>query len=143
MVSDSQKDGNMDTISVDVTPSVAYALLARAGFTKDSRERWTHEDGRWTWQADEALRSALVDLAEDRDHAVTVRRTGHTIVYEHTELKAVLAEVTRFRHKWHTCRYSPSLGSTGLDDCDYDEWDDRASAIQIASTHAQEMASAI
>lgn len=132
----------MDTISVDVTPSVAYALLARAGFTRDARGRWAHADGRWSWQADEALRWALVDMAEERDHAVTVRRTGHTIVYEHTELKTPLAEVTRFRHKWHTCRYNPSP-DTDLDDCDYDEWDDRASAVQIASSHAHEMASAI
>jgi hypothetical protein len=134
----------MDTISVDLTPSVAYALLARAGFTKDERERWTHEDGRWAWQADEALRWALVDMAEARDNVVTIRRTGYTIVYEHTELKVTLAEVTRFRHKWHTSLYNPCPDGSGrLDDCDYAEWNDRASAIRTASNHARDLASAI
>jgi hypothetical protein len=129
----------MDTISVDVTQSVAYALLARAGFAKDERERWAHEDGRWTWQADEALRWALVDMAQDLDRAVTVRRTRHTIVYEHDELKTVLAEVIRVRGEWHTCRYHPHI-----DDPDYDEWgEDRTAAIRAAASHARELAIAL
>jgi len=126
-------------ISVDVTQSVAYALLARAGFTKDERERWAHEDGRWTWQADEALRWALVDMAQDLDYAVTVRRSRHTIVYEHNELKTVLAEVICVRGNWHTCRYHPHI-----DDPDYDEWgENRAAAIRAAASHARELAIAL
>jgi hypothetical protein len=56
-----------DDISVTVTPSVARALLSLAGFEHDERGRWTHDDGRWTWATDEALRWALVTLAEDDD----------------------------------------------------------------------------
>lgn len=54
-----------DDISVTVTPSVARALLSLAGFKRDERGRWRHDDGRWTWATDEALRWALVTLAED------------------------------------------------------------------------------
>ncbi len=54
-----------DDMSVTVTPSVARALLSLAGFKHDERGRWTHDDGRWTWATDEALRWALVTLAED------------------------------------------------------------------------------
>ncbi len=54
-------------VSVTVTPSVARALLSLAGFKRDERGRWTHDDGRWTWATDEALRWALVTLAEDDD----------------------------------------------------------------------------
>jgi hypothetical protein len=56
-----------DDVSVSVTPSVARALLSLAGFEHDERGRWTHDDGRWTWATDEALRWALVSLAEDDD----------------------------------------------------------------------------
>lgn len=56
-----------DDVSVSVTPSVARALLSLAGFAHDERGRWTHDDGRWTWATDEALRWALVTLAEDGD----------------------------------------------------------------------------
>ncbi|MHB8243269.1 MAG: hypothetical protein ACYDHN_14925 [Solirubrobacteraceae bacterium] len=48
-----------------VTPSVARALLSLAGFKHDERGRWIHDDGRCTWATDEALRWALVTLAED------------------------------------------------------------------------------
>ncbi|MGD1056216.1 MAG: hypothetical protein ABR992_02265 [Solirubrobacteraceae bacterium] len=132
----------MDTISVDVTLPVAYALLERAGFTKDERDRWRHEDGRWAWQTDEALQWALDDLAEEHDHGLTVRRTAYTIVYEHTDLRIVLAEATRCGRKWHTCRYHPIPDGPGLTE-EYDEWDDRASATRVASSHAQELARAI
>jgi hypothetical protein len=57
-----------DDISVTVTPSVARALLSLAGFMRDERGRWTHDDGRWIWATDEALRWALVTLAEDGKH---------------------------------------------------------------------------
>jgi hypothetical protein len=56
-----------DDISVTVTPSVARALLSLAGFKRDERGRWTHDDGRCTWATDEALRWALVTLTEDGD----------------------------------------------------------------------------
>lgn len=56
-----------DDVSVTVTPSVAHALLDLAGFERDERGRWTHDDGRWTWPTDEALRRALVTLAETDD----------------------------------------------------------------------------
>ena len=56
-----------DDVSVTVTPSVARALLGLAGFKRDERGRWTRDDGRWTWATDEALRWALVTLAEDDD----------------------------------------------------------------------------
>jgi hypothetical protein len=56
-----------DDISLTVTPSVARALLNLAGFEHDERGRWTHDDGRWTWATDEALRWGLVTLAEDDD----------------------------------------------------------------------------
>jgi hypothetical protein len=56
-----------DDVSVTVTPSVARALLGLGGFERDERGRWTHDDGRWTWATDEALRWALVTLAEDDD----------------------------------------------------------------------------
>lgn len=48
-----------------MTRPVALSLLARAGFAQDDRGRWTHQDGRRTWATDEALRWALVTLAED------------------------------------------------------------------------------
>jgi hypothetical protein len=54
-------DPHTDEIAARVTYAVAYDLLAQAGFTKDERGRWAHEDGRWTWQADEAFAWALVD----------------------------------------------------------------------------------
>jgi hypothetical protein len=132
-------DPHTDEIAARVTYAVAYDLLAQAGFTKDERGRWAHEDGRWTWQADEAFTWALVDIAQGLDRAVTVRRTRHTIVYEHDELKTVLAEVVRVRGEWHTCRYHPHI-----DDPDYDEWgEDRAAAIRAATSHARELAIAI
>ncbi|MGD1056213.1 MAG: hypothetical protein ABR992_02250 [Solirubrobacteraceae bacterium] len=56
-----------DDVSVSVTLSVARALLGLAGFERDERGRWTHDDGRWTWGTDEALRWALVTLAETGD----------------------------------------------------------------------------
>jgi hypothetical protein len=64
-----------DDISVTVTPSVARALLSLAGFMRDERGRWTHDDGRWTWATDEALRWALVTLAEDDDEHATPARS--------------------------------------------------------------------
>jgi len=126
-------------ITATVTPSVAHELLGKGGFTRDARGRWIHPDGRCTWMADEALTWALVNIAEDsKSSGVTVRRTGHTIVYEHAELATVLAEVIRLGHKWHTCCYRPTL-----DDPDYDEWDDRESAVRHASRHAHEIADAL
>jgi hypothetical protein len=59
--------GSTADVDATVTRSVALSLLARAGFAKDGRGRWAHEDGRWTWATDEALRWALVTLAEDDD----------------------------------------------------------------------------
>src|ERR1700677_600981 len=56
-----------EDISVTGTPSGARALLRLAGFKHDERGRWTHDDGRCTWATDEALRWALVTLAEDDD----------------------------------------------------------------------------
>jgi hypothetical protein len=56
-----------DDITVTVTPSVAVALLSVAGIEYDERRRWIRDDGRWTWATDEALRWALVALAEDDD----------------------------------------------------------------------------
>jgi hypothetical protein len=64
-----------DDMSVTVTPSVARALLSLAGFKQDERGRWTHDDGRWTWATDEALRWALVTLAEDDDEHATPARS--------------------------------------------------------------------
>ncbi len=52
-------------VTTTVTGSVAHALLARAGFEKDERGRWTAPDGRWTWATDEALIWAIVRLAEE------------------------------------------------------------------------------
>jgi hypothetical protein len=67
-----------DDISVTVTPSVARTLLSLAGFKRDERRRWIHDDGRWTWATDEALRWALVTLAEDDDeqYATPARSAG-------------------------------------------------------------------
>lgn len=67
-----------DDVSVTVTPSVARALLSLAGFAHDERGRWAHDDGRWTWATDEALRWALVSLAEDDDeqYATPARSEG-------------------------------------------------------------------
>jgi hypothetical protein len=64
-----------DDISVTVTPSVARALLSLAGFEHDERGRWTHDDGRWTWATDEALRWALVTLTEDDEQYATPARS--------------------------------------------------------------------
>jgi hypothetical protein len=126
-------------ITVTVTPSVAHELLRNGGFTRDARGRWIHPDGRLTWASDEALKWALVNIADDsKGPGVTVRRTGHTIVYEHAETATVLAEVIRLGHKWHTCCYHPTL-----DDPDYDEWDDRESAVRHASRHAHDIAAAL
>jgi hypothetical protein len=52
-------------VTVTVTPSVARALLARAGYTRDERARWFAPDGRWYWETDEALKHALVAIAEE------------------------------------------------------------------------------
>jgi hypothetical protein len=57
--------GSTGDVDATVTRPVALSLLARAGFAEDDRGRWTHKDGRWTWATDEALRWALVTLAED------------------------------------------------------------------------------
>ena len=59
----------MDTISVDVTQSVAYALLPAPGLPRTSGSDRHTRDGSWTWQADEALGWALVDIAQDLDAA--------------------------------------------------------------------------
>jgi hypothetical protein len=69
--------GSTGDVDATVTRPVALSLLARAGFAKDDRGRWTHEDGRWTWATDEALRWALVTLAEDDDEQyATQARSG-------------------------------------------------------------------
>jgi hypothetical protein len=57
--------GSRGDVDATVTRPVAISLLARAGFAQDDRGRWTHKDGRWTWATDEALRWALVTLAEN------------------------------------------------------------------------------
>lgn len=51
-------------ITVTVTRSVAYELIARAGITRHERGRWVTPDDRWTWATDEALTWALVSIAE-------------------------------------------------------------------------------
>jgi hypothetical protein len=61
--------GSTSDVDATVTRSVALSLLARAGFSQDDRGRWAHEDGRSTWATDEALRWALVTLAENEPQA--------------------------------------------------------------------------
>ena len=56
-------------ISVTVTSSVGRALLDRAGVKQHEYGYWEHADGRCTWATDEALRWALVTLAEDDEPA--------------------------------------------------------------------------
>jgi hypothetical protein len=64
-----------DDVGVTVTPSVARALLSLAGVSRDERGRWTHDDGRRTWTTDEALRWALVAIAEDDGQQETPARS--------------------------------------------------------------------
>lgn len=132
----------MTTISSDirvtVTTSVAEGLLARAGFTRDARGRWRHDDGRNTWATDEALTWALPLLAEGADTLLNVRRTEHSTVYQHKAMQVTLAEVVAHADKWHVARYLPPAG-----DYEYEAWDDRDTACRVAYQHAIEIATAI
>jgi hypothetical protein len=65
--------GSRGDVDTTVTRPVAISLLARAGFAQDDRGRWTHADGCWTWATDEALRWALVTLAEDEPQQAVAR----------------------------------------------------------------------
>jgi cystathionine beta-lyase family protein involved in aluminum resistance len=60
-------------VDATVTRPVTLSLLARAGFARDDRGRWAHEDGRRTWATDEALRWALVSLAENEPQQAVAR----------------------------------------------------------------------
>jgi hypothetical protein len=129
---------NNGDITVTVTTSVAEGLLARAGFERDERGRWRHDDGRNTWATDEALTWALPLLAEEADTLLTVRRTKTTTVYEHKAMRVALAEVVAHADKWHVARYMPPTG-----DYQYEAWNDRDTACRFAYRHAIEIATAI
>jgi hypothetical protein len=137
-----ERDANMTTINSDitvtVTKSVAEGLLDRAGFTRDTRGRWRHDDGRDTWATDEALTWALPMLAEETDTLLSVRRTEDTTVYEHKATGVPLAEVVKHEHQWHISRYGAATG-----EYEHASEDSREVACGVAYRHAIEIATAI